>query len=135
MGDLLATVDGLLIDIDGVLVRGSEVIPGAAEALQSLRARQIPLRFVTNTTVYSRHSLLERMVARGFLMEAPSGDYFSGWPIVTVSLPTFSTSHSILSPATTAATPDGVPVMMRSPAASSTISDSLLIVSGTFQIS
>jgi NagD protein len=66
MGDYLATVDGLLIDIDGVLVRGSEVIPGAAEALQSLRARQIPLRFVTNTTVYCRHSLLERMTALGF---------------------------------------------------------------------
>src|SRR5215208_4255526 len=69
MNDLLAKVDGLLIDIDGVLVNGSEVIPGAAEALQSLRARQIPLRFVTNTTVYCRHSLLERMVARGFVMQ------------------------------------------------------------------
>jgi phospholysine phosphohistidine inorganic pyrophosphate phosphatase len=69
MSDLLATVDGLLIDIDGVLVRGSEVIPGAAEAIQSLRARHIPLRFVTNTTVYCRNSLLDRMVARGFLIE------------------------------------------------------------------
>jgi HAD superfamily hydrolase (TIGR01458 family) len=69
MGDLLATVDGLLIDIDGVLVRGNEVIPGAAETLGSLRAREIPLRFATNTTVYCRHSLLERMVARGFSME------------------------------------------------------------------
>jgi HAD superfamily hydrolase (TIGR01458 family) len=69
MSDMLATVDGLLIDIDGVLVRGSEVIPGAAETIESLRARQIPLRFVTNTTVYCRHSLLERMLALGFVME------------------------------------------------------------------
>ena len=60
--------------------------------------------------------------------------YFSGWPMVTVSLPTPSTSHSILSPATVAATPDGVPVMMMSPAASSTISESLEMISGTFQI-
>ncbi len=69
MSDLLATIDGLLIDIDGVLVRGSEVIPGAAEAIESLRARKIPLRFVTNTTIYCRYSLVERMVALGFSME------------------------------------------------------------------
>ena len=58
----------------------------------------------------------------------------SGCPIVTVSLPTPSTSHSILSPATVAATPDGVPVMMMSPGASSTISDNFEMISGTFQI-
>jgi HAD superfamily hydrolase (TIGR01458 family) len=66
VSELLAGVDGLLIDIDGVLIRGSEVLPGAAETIQALRARQIPFRFVTNTTIYCRHSLLERMVALGF---------------------------------------------------------------------
>jgi hypothetical protein len=60
--------------------------------------------------------------------------YFNGWPMATRSVPTRSISHSILSPATVAATPDGVPVMMMSPAASSTISDSLEMISGTFQI-
>jgi HAD superfamily hydrolase (TIGR01458 family) len=64
-----ATVDGLLIDIDGVIVRGNEVIPGAIETLQALRARQIPLRFVTNTTIYCRLSLLERLHAIGIPME------------------------------------------------------------------
>ena len=62
------------------------------------------------------------------------GGYFSGCPIVTFSVPTPSISQSILSPATVAATPDGVPVRMMSPAASSTISDSLEMTSGTFQI-
>jgi HAD superfamily hydrolase (TIGR01458 family) len=66
---LSPNIDGLLIDIDGVLVRGSEVIPGAPEAIASLRARQIPFRIVTNTTIYCRHSLLERMVALGFHIE------------------------------------------------------------------
>src|SRR5580693_2450236 len=60
--------------------------------------------------------------------------YFNGCPMVTLSLPTPSTSHSILSPATVAATPDGVPVMMMSPGASSTISDNFEMISGTFQI-
>src|SRR5262249_49240853 len=55
-------------------------------------------------------------------------------PIVTVKLPTPSISHSSLSPGTVAATPDGVPVMMMSPAASATISESLPMTSGTFQI-
>src|ERR1700733_4807461 len=60
--------------------------------------------------------------------------YFSGGPIMPLSLPTPSTLHSILSQATVAATPDGVPVMMMSPAASSTISESFAMISGTFQI-
>ena len=60
--------------------------------------------------------------------------HFAGGPIVTVKLPTPSISHSSLSPGTVAATPDGVPVMMMSPAASATISESLPMTSGTFQI-
>lgn len=69
MNDLPPPVQGLLIDIDGVLIRGNEVIPGATEAIESLRARRIPFRFVTNTTIYCRRSLLERLVALGFAVE------------------------------------------------------------------
>jgi phospholysine phosphohistidine inorganic pyrophosphate phosphatase len=67
--DLLASVDGLLIDIEGVLTRGNEVIPGALETIQTLRARGIPFRFMTNTTVYSRRTLWERLQAWGFALE------------------------------------------------------------------
>lgn len=66
MNDLLSKVDGLLIDIDGVLMIGEEVIPGAAEAIAALRARGIPFRFMTNSTIYCRYTLLERMHAKGF---------------------------------------------------------------------
>lgn len=69
MNNLPPPVQGLLIDIDGVLIRGNEVIPGATEAIESLRARRIPFRFVTNTTIYCRRSLLERLVALGFAVE------------------------------------------------------------------
>jgi len=62
----LAAIDGLLIDIEGVLIRGTEVIPGAQEALETLRARGIPYRFITNTTIYCRHTLVERLQAMGF---------------------------------------------------------------------
>ncbi len=64
--DLLSTVDGLLIDIDGVLTLGEEVIPGAPEVIETLRARQIPFRFMTNTTIYCRYTLLDRLHALGF---------------------------------------------------------------------
>src|SRR5262249_36403486 len=60
--------------------------------------------------------------------------HLAGGPIVTVKLPTPSISHSSVSPGTVAATPDGVPVMMISPAASATVSDSLPMTSATFQI-
>ncbi len=66
MTDLLAAVDGLLIDIEGVLLIGNEVIPGAREAIASLRARGIPFRFMTNTTIYCRYTLLDRLNALGF---------------------------------------------------------------------
>lgn len=66
MTNHLSSIEGLLIDIEGVLIRGNEVIPGAHEALQSLRARGIPHRFITNTTIYSRLTLLERLQALGF---------------------------------------------------------------------
>ena len=66
MEDALSTVDGLLIDIDGVLTVGNEVIPGAPDTIRELRARDIAFRFMTNTTIYCRRSLFERMSALGF---------------------------------------------------------------------
>ncbi len=69
MTNHLSSIEGLLIDIEGVLIRGNEVIPGAHEALQSLRARGIPHRFITNTTIYSRLTLLERLQALGFAIK------------------------------------------------------------------
>ncbi len=66
MTDLLSTVDGLLIDIDGVLLLGNEVLPGATAVIDTLRARQIPFRFMTNTTIYCRYTLLEHLNAKGF---------------------------------------------------------------------
>ncbi len=69
MADLLSSVDGFLIDIEGVLVRGNEVIPGAQEAMAALRARGIPFRFMTNTTIYCRYTLHDRLRALGFDVE------------------------------------------------------------------
>ena len=75
MEDLLSTVDGLLIDIDGVLTHGSEVLPGAPDSIRGLRERGVAIRFMTNTTIYCRRSLLERMAALGF--DVREGELFT----------------------------------------------------------
>ena len=68
-------------------------------------------------------------------MRATAGYYAAGLPIDTFRVPMPSTPHSILSPGDSAATPAGVPVMMMSPAPSSTCCDSFQMISGTLQIS
>ena len=46
----LDTVDGLLLDMDGVLGVSWTPLPGAADAVARLHAAGVPLRVVTNTT-------------------------------------------------------------------------------------
>jgi HAD superfamily hydrolase (TIGR01458 family) len=57
---------GLLIDLDGVLYVEDKPIAGAADAVARLRAAQLGLRFVTNTTARSRRRTLERLERLGF---------------------------------------------------------------------
>ncbi len=52
---------GLLLDLDGVFHVGDQLLPGAVDALEMLRARRVPFRIVTNTTTRSRSSLAEKM--------------------------------------------------------------------------
>lgn len=56
---------GLLIDLDGVVYRGDEAIPGAAEAIRWLDDAGIPHLFVTNTTSRPREALVEKLAAFG----------------------------------------------------------------------
>lgn len=44
------SVDGVLLDIEGVLMSSSAPLPGAARTVEALRRRGLPVRFVTNTT-------------------------------------------------------------------------------------
>ena len=44
------SVDGVLLDIEGVLMSSSAPLPGAARTVDALRRRGLPIRFVTNTT-------------------------------------------------------------------------------------
>jgi len=48
------TIDGVLLDMDGVLAQSWRALPGAAETLARLRERSFPFRIVTNTTTHTR---------------------------------------------------------------------------------
>ncbi|MDH3761643.1 MAG: TIGR01458 family HAD-type hydrolase [Gammaproteobacteria bacterium] len=56
----------LLIDLDGVIYQGGGLIDGAVDALDWIKARQIPHLFVTNTTSRPRLALLEKFQSLGF---------------------------------------------------------------------
>jgi HAD superfamily hydrolase (TIGR01458 family) len=62
----LASVHGWLFDVDGVLHVGAHPVPGAAELLAELTAREIPFRLLTNTTTASRATLTTQLRAMGF---------------------------------------------------------------------
>jgi HAD superfamily hydrolase (TIGR01458 family) len=65
MSDALEGVEGLLLDLSGVIYVQDEAVPGAAEALEQLRSDGIPIRLVTNTTMRPRRSILERLERLG----------------------------------------------------------------------
>ncbi|HWP30660.1 MAG TPA: HAD-IIA family hydrolase [Fimbriimonadales bacterium] len=59
-----------LFDLDGVLYRGKEVIPGAVETLANLRKKGKTLRFLTNNSSYSREDCAEKLRKFGFDVDA-----------------------------------------------------------------
>jgi NagD protein len=52
---------GYLIDMDGVLYRGSELIPGSADFIAQLRARDIPFRLLTNNSQRTRRDVVAKL--------------------------------------------------------------------------
>jgi HAD superfamily hydrolase (TIGR01458 family) len=65
-------VDGVLLDVDGVLTVSWRALPGAADAVRTLRGRGVPFLLATNTTTMGR-TVLARTVA-GAGIEVTAGD-------------------------------------------------------------
>jgi HAD superfamily hydrolase (TIGR01458 family) len=63
-------VDGLLLDMDGVLALSFAPLPGAVETIAWIRERGIPFRIVTNTTTHTRAELATTLHDGGFDLEA-----------------------------------------------------------------
>src|SRR3954453_12639405 len=56
---------GYLIDMDGVLYRGPELIAGADRFIRELRQRDIPFRFLTNNSQRTRRDVVAKLARMG----------------------------------------------------------------------
>jgi HAD superfamily hydrolase (TIGR01458 family) len=62
----LRGIQTVLLDLDGTLYVGSQVVAGAPEAVRWLRDQGLTVRFCTNTDAVAPTALAERLVGRGF---------------------------------------------------------------------
>lgn len=64
--DLLRSVDCVLFDCDGVIWRGDQAIPGAADVINLLKERGKKVFFLTNNSSKTRRLYADKMTALGF---------------------------------------------------------------------
>ncbi|MEX0832865.1 MAG: TIGR01458 family HAD-type hydrolase [Actinomycetota bacterium] len=62
----MSDIEGVLLDVDGVLVHSWQAIPGAVDATDWMRGEGIPFRCVTNTTQLGRAGLTAMLREAGF---------------------------------------------------------------------
>ena len=72
INDFMYATKGFLIDLDGTLYVGNELIPGAREFVHQLRERDMPHAFVTNITSRPRSEVLARIRDKGLEIEPES---------------------------------------------------------------
>lgn len=61
----LSEIDGLILDIDGVLVEGDRVLPGAVELIAYLNQYGTPYVFYSNNTTYPFQHHVEKLLKLG----------------------------------------------------------------------
>lgn len=73
---------GFLIDMDGVIYSGNDLIPGAEAFIAELKRRKVPFLFLTNNSQRTPRDVVNKLVGIG--IEAEEGDVFTsamatGW--------------------------------------------------------
>lgn len=63
--DLGSQLTAWAIDLDGVIWRGSETVPGAPEAIAALRRRGVPFAFVTNSAARTPSQVADKLASHG----------------------------------------------------------------------
>ncbi|MEE8505827.1 MAG: hypothetical protein V3S40_06365, partial [Kiloniellales bacterium] len=63
-------IEGVLLDLGGVVYVGDQPLPGALEALERLRATRLPLRYITNTTRTPKRGMMDKLWRLG----VPAGE-------------------------------------------------------------
>ncbi len=62
---MVASVKAVLLDLDGTLFLGRTAIPGAAKALEAIRASGVRVFFLTNASTRSRQSIVGKLEGMG----------------------------------------------------------------------
>lgn len=60
---------GFLIDMDGVIYRGSRLIPGAQRFIEQLQEQDIPFLFLTNNSQRTRRDIVTKLRRMGIVCE------------------------------------------------------------------
>lgn len=66
----MTTLQGVILDIGGVLHTGRGALPGAVAAVARLRAAGLAVRFATNTSRQPCRAILAELTALGFALDA-----------------------------------------------------------------
>ncbi len=61
-------MQGVLIDLDGVIYENGQMIPGADKVIRWLQAQHLPFLFLTNTTSVCRQALVARLAGMGIIV-------------------------------------------------------------------
>jgi HAD superfamily hydrolase (TIGR01458 family) len=62
----LGNIQGILVDLEGVLFVGDQVVEGAPETIAYLNRKRIARRYLTNTTTKSTETLHKKLKTMGF---------------------------------------------------------------------
>ena len=65
MADLPRRVRLVIFDLDGVIYRGADAVPGATDLVAWLHAREVLVRFATNNSMVTSAGYVERLAAMG----------------------------------------------------------------------
>ena len=71
----MSMVQGVLLDLSGVLYVGDKLLPNALQSLEILHRKSMPHRFITNTTRRTRNDLLKSLSVKG--LDIPKQQLFT----------------------------------------------------------
>src|SRR5512142_2977353 len=60
----------VIFDLDGVVYRGSDAVPGAAALIAWLQGRRVAVRYATNNSMASPEAYVDRLGALGIVADA-----------------------------------------------------------------
>lgn len=72
------SIDAAILDLDGTIYRGDQLVPGAGRAVAALRAAGIDVLFLTNKPIQRRATYSEKLSALG-VPTTPDQVVNSGW--------------------------------------------------------